>query len=35
MNLLDYFLHCHENPQKNQYILYSDPLEFIFFETDR
>lgn len=32
MNLLDYFTYCYENPGKNQYILYSDPVECIHFQ---
>jgi len=33
MTLLEYFTYCYENPQENQYILYSDPIESIFFQT--
>ena len=32
MNVLEYFTYCYENPKKNQYILYSDPLENIYFQ---
>lgn len=32
MTFLEYFTYCYENPEKNQYILYSDPLNNIRFE---
>ena len=35
MNYLEYFTFLHENPKDNQYILYSDPLDNVFFETQR
>ena len=33
MSLLEYFTYCYENPKKNHFILYSDPLEGIYFKT--